>query len=610
MIDPTSLPSSVLWWLPEYPPDPGGIGTFAGHVAPVLARRGHTLTLLVVRGSAEYDSIADRLEIVREPFREALESGDPTTTIRLIPRTKAIKQRARPDAYHLHICEPSPFLHLATRDTAPAPTVLTMHNEHLEGFDPENPDTLMGRLFRTSQVITCVSATATKWFADQARMFNHRIVTVPNGIPEPGPAAPYPVKPRIVAIGRLADQKGFDRLLRSMPAVIAAIPGVHLDILGEGPDRSALERMIADLGLDDAVTLRGHVAREEVSTYIGRSRLVVAPSRFEGLPYAALEAASNGRPIVATNVAGTEDVVDDDTTGILLDNHEIDANPGLLASAIRTLLNDPAAAEAMGMAGRTRTLELFSLDRCVGAYEQIYRAVSERVHDVAVVIPVHNGELHIAATLDSILADVETSDVDIQILVIDDGSTDGTAKIVASYSSRGVDLFTQPHIGGGLARNAGIALTRSTWIANFDADDIWPAGRLDALLAATDTTVEAVFGQAVEFRDSDAPAGAVVNTSPEPVRIPTTGIVRRSTYDRVGGHMPSRSNDTIEWSSRAIAAGLDYRMIHEIVLERRIHSRNNSLQHPFRSDISLISIMKRHLDQRRATNTAHGESSA
>jgi glycosyltransferase involved in cell wall biosynthesis len=590
----------LLWWLPEYPPDPGGIGTFAGHVAPAVAAAGHDVTMLVAYGAADDRQLAERLRIRREPFREALEAQDPRATMRLQRRTREIKTETDAELYHVHLCEPSPFLHVATLGTAPAPTVLTLHNEELKGFDPDNPDTLLHRLFSQSAVITCVSATTTRRFAEIAPKFAHRLVTIANGAPVPDSIAPYPTTSHIAAVGRLAHQKGFDRLLRALPAVIDAVPDVHLDLLGDGPEGPTLAAAIEQLGLGEHVTMHGHVSRTAVADHVRAARFLVAPSRFEGLPYAALEAAGNARAIVATRVAGTEDVVEHGTTGLLIDNDSADTESEVLASAIVELLRDPERAQAMGVAGRARTERLFSLDACVDSYLTTYRCALEPAHDVAVVVPVHNGERHLAAALDSALDDIARSGIDGQIVVVDDGSTDRSAEIARQYADRGVMVFTQPPLGAGIARNAGIALTTGTWIAHLDADDLWPAGRLQNLLDAAGADTEAVFGRAVEFADTDAPANVRIEQTPRAVRAGNAGIVRRSAYDRIGGLHPARTADLLEWSSRSFAADLRYEMIDDTVLERRIHATNMSHGRRFTTDTSRVALLKDHLDRRRA----------
>jgi glycosyltransferase involved in cell wall biosynthesis len=559
--------------------------------------------MLITHRAADEQQLSERLRLRREPFREALEAQDPRDTMRLQRGIREIKTQTDAQLYHVHLCEPSPFLHVSTLATAPAPTVLTLHNEDIKGFDPDNPDTLLYRLFDLSTVITCVSAATTRRFAEMAPRFAHRLVTIANGAPAPGSIAPYPTAPRISAVGRLAHQKGFDRLLRALPAVIESVPDLHLDLLGDGPEGPTLANAIEQLGLGDHVTMHGHVSRDAVGEHVRGSRFLVAPSRHEGLPYAALEAAGNARAIVATRVAGIEDVVEPGSTGILIDNDRADTEPDVLAAAIVELLRDPERAEAMGLRGRSRVGRLFSLDACVDAYLTTYRCALEPVHDVAVLIPVHNGERHLAAALDSALADTEAGGIDAQIVVVDDGSTDRSAEIARRYADRGVVVFSQPHLGVGIARNAGIALSSSTWIAHLDADDLWPIGRLQSLLDAADDSVEAVYGRAVKFADADAPANAHVDTVPRAVRMGNTGIERRSTYERIGGFNPTSTADFLEWSSRAMAAPLHYVQIDDVVLERRIHAHNMSHGRPFTTDTSRVALLKDHLERRRA---AHG----
>jgi glycosyltransferase involved in cell wall biosynthesis len=594
---------SLCWWLPEYPPDPGGIATFAGHLVPGLASAGHHVTALIARGGPEVSEPADRIVLRREPLRETLQEADLLRTIQLKSTTRRMKQEVAADLYHIHLCEPSPFLHLATLDAAPAPTVLTVHNDGIGGFDPNDPEGVTTRLFAASRIVTCVSSSATRAFARTAPRFSHRLVPIPNGAPVPERTTPVPNEPRLVAIGRLAAQKGFDRLLQSMPAIIRSVPEVRLDILGDGPDRAALEQLIASLDLAGHVVLRGALPRHEVGAVLDRSRLVVAPSRFEGLPYAMLEAAGHGRPIVATDVAGIDEVVADGVTGLLVHNGSIDDEPGVLSDAVVRLLTDHSTCAEMGRAARERTISLFSLDASLEAYEHVYRAATQRRRDIAVVIPVHNGERHLAEAIESALLAIAHADVDGQVKVIDDGSTDASLEIARSYADRGVEVFSQPNLGTGLARNTGLALTDSEWVAHLDADDRWPVDRLRTLLAGASAaedagrSVDVVHGLAVEFADDDAPTHSKVQTSPVSVRLSGAAIVRRSVYDSVGGYSLSRMNDQMEWTTRAIDEGLAFVEIDNLVLERRIHAGNKSHDRPFTADSSRVTLVRAHLNR-------------
>jgi glycosyltransferase involved in cell wall biosynthesis len=191
-------------------------------------------------------------------------------------------------------------------------------------------------------------------------------------------------------------------------------------------------------------------------------------------------------------------------------------------------------------------------------------------------VPVLNGERFLGDCLDSILDDLECSSVTFDVIVVDDGSDDRTAEIATGYASRGVRLFRQPNLGSALARNAGIALTKSRWVTMFDADDLWPPGRTEALTRPLrdDPDLDAVFGWSMEF-DDGAPDGSRIVTEPQAARMATTGVIRRETFERYGSFRRGRL-DIFEWSTRVISAGLQYVSVDALVLRRRIHQDNIS----------------------------------
>lgn len=111
-----------------------------------------------------------------------------------------------------------------------------------------------------------------------------------------------PGAPALVAVGRLAAQKGHDLLLRALAVVRATHPGVHLTIVGDGPDRAALEQLARSLGLAQSVTFAGFVA--EPLPLVAAADLFVLCSRYEGFPNAVLEALAIGTPVAITDCPG------------------------------------------------------------------------------------------------------------------------------------------------------------------------------------------------------------------------------------------------------------------------------------------------------------------
>ncbi|MFY7696402.1 MAG: glycosyltransferase [Cyanobium sp.] len=595
-----AFPLRPLWFLPEYPPNQGGIGTFARLVCEHLASQGHGLHLLVGWGGPSRHVEAG-VVVIREPLRAAFEARQPAAVLQARRTVAALKQELKPTHYHVHLTDPTPLLHLATLEVAPAPTLLTLHSQMLGLFeDRGDPGSLLCRLMVEARLITGVSTSVVMEAARARPDLAHRMLTIPNGV-FLGEALPLPTEPRLLAIGRLVEQKGFDRLLRALPMVVAAHPQVSLEVIGEGPDRPRLEGLAEELGLQERVQFHGFVERSRVPEFLARAGLVVAPSRFEGLPYALLEAAAAGRPIVATRVGGIEQVVADGQTGILVDGEAVDRQPAELGVAIATLLADPERARSLGAAGRERVAQHFSLECCAAAYDQLYRAATAPEVDVAVIIPAWNAGRHLAEALESALKEIRSVQASVQVLVVDDGSTDDTAAVARRFASDGVELFQQPNGGEALGLNAGLALSRSRYVAKLDADDLWPEGRLAALLSVLEANpeLEGAFGQVVEFADPDAPANVLWTPEPTLVRMPTTGLLRRSAFDRFGGFAAGDPSSTFAWMANALGLGLAYASVDQVVLRRRIHGTNASHGLPFLQEKRRLAQLKAALDARR-----------
>src|SRR5437667_346780 len=131
-----------------------------------------------------------------------------------------------------------------------------------------------------------------------------------NGIEPPRRDAPIPDgQPRLACIGRLDVQKGFDVAIQALPKVRAATPAVRLVVAGDGLERDRLRTLAEEVGVADIVEFLGAVDRRRVAEVLSEALAVVIPSRYEGLPLVALEAAWAGRPVVATDAPGLSEAV-------------------------------------------------------------------------------------------------------------------------------------------------------------------------------------------------------------------------------------------------------------------------------------------------------------
>lgn len=184
-----------------------------------------------------------------------------------------------------------------------------------------------------------------------------------------------PSRSRLVgAVGNLYAVKGHVHLIRALRTVLQSHPTTHLVILGRGELRDKLCAEARALGVDDRVHLLGY--RDDVAKWLGAMDVFASSSLSEGLPLSLLEAMAAGKPTVVTDVGGMPEVVRDGETGFLVPAEDPDA----LASKIALLLENPALAKDMGSAGQTRVRELFSLDRMVTQYRDVYhKALADEI---------------------------------------------------------------------------------------------------------------------------------------------------------------------------------------------------------------------------------------
>ena len=163
-------------------------------------------------------------------------------------------------------------------------------------------------------------------------------------------AAVLPGSPRLLAMGRLHRNKGFDTLIRAM----ALVPGEHLSIAGEGPERAALQALAQEFGVAERVHLLGW--REDAGALLAACDLFLCPSRHEPLGNVVLEAWSAARPVIAAAAQGPSELVAEGETGLLVPVDAVEP----LAAAINALLADPLRAAQLAANGRAQFQENFS----------------------------------------------------------------------------------------------------------------------------------------------------------------------------------------------------------------------------------------------------------
>jgi glycosyltransferase involved in cell wall biosynthesis len=167
-------------------------------------------------------------------------------------------------------------------------------------------------------------------------------------------------------VGRLEPEKGHPTLIDAWPRVLRTVPDAYLLIVGEGSRREALEHQVAELGIGSRVIFTGR--RDDVPAVTAALDVAVLPSYREAQGLTILEAMALSRPVVASNVGGIPEMVEDGRTGLLVPPHE----PEALAAAITRLLVDHPLADMLARAGHDLVHERFCLEMMVRSIEDLY----------------------------------------------------------------------------------------------------------------------------------------------------------------------------------------------------------------------------------------------
>jgi glycosyltransferase involved in cell wall biosynthesis len=226
---------------------------------------------------------------------------------------------------------------------------------------------------------------------------------------------------------------------------------------------------------------------------------------------------------------------------------------------------------------------------------------------ISVVIPVYNGERYLAQAIESVLAQTYQP---IEVIVLDDGSSDGSAGIAQRFS--GLRYCFQPNAGLGAARNRGIELSEGSFLAFLDADDLWVADKLTRQMAFfdADPALEMVFGHTRQFYSPEL--GDAIKTKIThageimPGHLAGTLLIKRESFYRVGTFATDwRVGEFMDWYMRAVELGLKCSMVPEVLLERRLHAANMGIRER-RARNDYARILKSSLDRRRAKRKTQG----
>ena len=235
-----------------------------------------------------------------------------------------------------------------------------------------------------------------------------------------------------------------------------------------------------------------------------------------------------------------------------------------------------------------------------------WKAMDERAPDtptVSVVIPAYNAARYLRETIRSVLQQTHRP---LEIIVVDDGSSDATAAVARRFGSA-VRVISRENGGPGAARNTGFREVRGEFVALLDADNIWVRDKLERQLAVfdADPTLDMVFGGVDQFVSPEfEEVRAVGRNAPSTAgRNASSLLMRRDVIDRVGSMREDVDlGEFLDWYDRALAAGCRFAAVEGTVVWRRIHDSNIGVRH-HRDRSDYARVLKAVLDRRRATES-------
>ena len=361
----------------EYPPIGGGAGNASANVARCLASLGHEVIVVTAHfGDQPKRETRDGLTVYRIPaLRRKQDRSGALEQLAFIASasfwTLNWSRQNRPNATLAFFGMPSGAVAWLLKTVYKIPYIVSLRGGDVPGFRPYDFKTfhkLIGPFLRVIWHGASAVIANSQGLRALARAFDSsiEIPIIPNGVDGSRfDTAPRDWSaPRLLSAGRIVYQKGLDLGLRAL-AQLKDLDW-HWSIAGDGPQMEPLQSLARELGISERVTFLGWQSKEDLAQAYQQANLFLFPSRHEGMPNAVLEAMSSGLPVVATRIAGSEELVLDGETGLLVPSEDVDA----LRDALRTVLSDAVLREKMGTASRLRVEREYSWESVALQYSE------------------------------------------------------------------------------------------------------------------------------------------------------------------------------------------------------------------------------------------------
>jgi len=297
-------------------------------------------------------------------------------------RTILIFRHFKPDIVNVHFIGANAFYIYLLRTIFDFPLIVT-----LCGMEPPSPSSVLCRygykplearimnwlslrILKKADLVTAVSQSLLNSALEQSKLDAEKFLKIPVGVDMQHFSSIIKTSGNkyLLGLGRLGFEKGFDILIRSLSLLNEECGSTHLIIAGDGPERTNLENLVKELGLQSRVKFFGMVDKKRVNELLSNCRFLVVPSRREGFGVVNIEAMASQKPVIGSRVGGIPEIIRHGQTGLLVKPED----PEDLARAMQYLISNPEIAERMGKKGRRLVEKHFTWKAIAQKYVRSY----------------------------------------------------------------------------------------------------------------------------------------------------------------------------------------------------------------------------------------------
>jgi glycosyltransferase involved in cell wall biosynthesis len=350
----------------------GGASIHVRDLAAAMLDRGHDVTVLV-GGSGP---VTDQLALAGVPYlslRHLARPIRPLADARAFRELVAVLRELRPDLVSTHTAKAG-WIGRAACARLSVPALFTAHGWSIT----DRISRAQGLAFRLAErtaarwarAIICVCEHEKQLALEHGIAPEKKLIVIHNGVRDVRTefrACPSRQPARIVSIARFAPPKDHAALLRAL-ATLRSLDW-ELDLIGDGPLQPEIADLASSLGISDRVRMCGYLSDPAAS--LAQAQIFALCSRFEGFPRSVLEAMRAGLPVVASDVGGVREAVEDGGSGLLVPGN----SPQEMAGRLAQLIKDPPLRERFGRAGRLTYESRFRLERLVEATGSVYDTI-------------------------------------------------------------------------------------------------------------------------------------------------------------------------------------------------------------------------------------------